>query len=439
MANGQPKAKIFRALYGRGVSLLRLDAAEWQDIQATRQQGRRFSLNFPHGVADQVKAKTLVLISAKGAKHLMAGMIGSIGATATFDSRVVFDFVHELTTASLDAALSALTASSLKAGIAKLKKGRSRLSTLTPKLGEQLVLSLANSATDAKVLAAILAQLSPPKRFDNARAMQWDAVKTALKAFGMNEASFVSLPGGDTALGSTRILEDAVIEHDARSIPGWTLTGSEVTGVATFNNGDEQLEVITANKRPLEELFGVDLIYLNKSRGSLVMVQYKMMERQEPRIVTLKLPDGSARKVGKTDYLVRINDQFDDEIKRMKKFDRDLDTQGPYRLNPGAFYVKLVRKNAEAGSSGITMSLPHLTGLVDAGKAKGPKGGLRVSYDELDGHYLRSEAFVELVRSGYIGSRGATTAHLMELVQAGLTGGRAVVAAIQTHMVSIPD
>jgi len=100
----------------------------------------------------------------------------------------------------------------------------------------------------------------PPKRFDNARAMQWDAVKLALKAFGIDKASTINLPGGDTALGSTRLQEDAVIEHDARSIPGWTLTASDMTGVATFENGNQQLEIITANKRPLEELFGVDLI-----------------------------------------------------------------------------------------------------------------------------------------------------------------------------------
>jgi hypothetical protein len=34
-----------------------------------------------------------------------------------------------------------------------------------------------------------------------------------------------------------------------------------MTGKATFRNGNELLEVYTANKNPLEELFGVDLIY----------------------------------------------------------------------------------------------------------------------------------------------------------------------------------
>jgi hypothetical protein len=64
----------------------------------------------------------------------------------------------------------------------------------------------------------------------------------------------------------------------------------------------------------------------------------------------------------------------------------------------------------------------------------GPAGGLRISYEDLDGHYLRGEGFVELVRSGYIGTRGATTEHLQALVEASLDGGKAVVAGIQSAL-----
>ena len=100
----------------------------------------------------------------------------------------------------------------------------------------------------------------------------------ALKAFGADEADTLALAGTPSALGAVRLQEDAVIEHDARWIRGWTLTNSDLTGTATFHRFGERLNVFTANKRPLERLLGVDLIYLNKSRGSLVMVQYKMMQ-----------------------------------------------------------------------------------------------------------------------------------------------------------------
>jgi len=52
------------------------------------------------------------------------------------------------------------------------------------------------------------------------------------------------------------------------------------------------------------------------------------------------------------------------------------------------------------------------------------------SYNSLQGHYLRGEAFVELIRSGYVGTRGATTDHLRELIEAAVNGERAVVAAV---------
>lgn len=77
------------------------------------------------------------------------------------------------------------------------------------------------------------------------------------------------------------------------------------------------------------------------------------------------------------------------------------------------------------------LSLGHLDRLMAEGDLTGGRGGLQVSYQSLDGHYLRSDPFVDLVRSGYIGTRNATTEHLQVLIDAALAGGRAVVAGLQ--------
>jgi hypothetical protein len=116
----------------------------------------------------------------------------------------------------------------------------------------------------------------------------------------------------------------------------------------------------------------------------------------------------------------------------MARFDRDLAAERPYRLNSSPFFLKLVKRHGATNASGILLSLGHLDQMIADGVATGPLGGLRISYRTLDGHYLRSDAFIELIRSGYIGSRGATTDHLQTLIDAALVGGRAVVAAIQT-------
>jgi hypothetical protein len=45
---------------------------------------------------------------------------------------------------------------------------------------------------------------------------------------------------------------------------------------------------------------------------------------------------------------------------------------------------------------------------------------------------MRQGAFLDLIRSGYIGAHAETTQHLETLVEAVLANDRAVVAAIQT-------
>jgi hypothetical protein len=131
-------------------------------------------------------------------------------------------------------------------------------------------------------MRAVVESLSAPRYFKNTAALQEDALHTALRAFGLasnDQATSLELVDGrETALARVNIMEDSVIEHDARHIPGYDLVQSDLTGRAVFERENERLEVFTANRRPLEQLFGVDLIYLNASRQNIVMLQYKMLE-----------------------------------------------------------------------------------------------------------------------------------------------------------------
>jgi len=216
-------------------------------------------------------------------------------------------------------------------------------------------------------------------------------------------------------------MEDSVVEHDARAFPDYELTGSDVTGRAVFEKGRDQLEVFTANRRPLEEVFGVDLVYLNVTRQNIVMVQYKMLERQE-------------RKGRDPDWIYRPDFQLDAEIKRMRKFSRQ-HAPGPceYRLNPKVFYLKFVKRNGALGNAGIVLPIDHFERLRADPTSKGPRGGIRVSFESLAGRYLRQGPFLDLIRAGYIGATVETTAYLRELIEAVVKGDRAVVGAIQSY------
>lgn len=381
----------------------------------SRRHGERFTLTYRHDATEGLSVGSLVLFDVEDG-GLWLGFLRGKAAIATLDTRLSFDLVAPIAPHSLEDLLTiaqeGLPASFIRGQITQT----AAFDRIARVAGERLLEVVARYEDNLVPLRRILAELDRPSSYTDARAMQQDALRLALKAFGADEADSISL-AGTTALATVRLHEDAVIEHDARSVPGWVFAESDQTGRATFRRRDARLEVITANRRALERLFGVDLIYLNETRGSLVMVQYKMLENE-----------------GDGPWRVPIDDQFKSELDRMRRLDLDLDPDGPYRLHSGVFYLKFVRRRSSAQSAGILMSLGHFDQLLGSGAFDGPRGGLRLDYGDLAGHYLRGDGFVELVHSGYIGSRGATTEHLKSLVAAALDNDRAVVAAIQTTL-----
>ncbi|MDQ5937880.1 MAG: hypothetical protein QG574_5239 [Cyanobacteriota bacterium erpe_2018_sw_21hr_WHONDRS-SW48-000092_B_bin.40] len=423
-------------LTSNGISLLRLDAFDWQKLMESRHRGQRFSLVFQHEVARSAKKNSVVIITINEAEEndeaftearLAIGYVRSVQAIATFSSRVSFDRVALLNPSSLESLLSMVSASALKAGVTRFSASTNEFEKVSKKLGSKLMEILLQLPENQSALQQISWQLNIPKQNSSARALQNDAVSVALKAFGATDTDAVELKlsESETALAGVRLQEDGVIEHDAREIEGWNIEQSKPTGWARFirNYGMESLEIYTANKRPLEELLGVDLIYLNRKRGSLILVQYKMMEASEKNY---------AEPHKEKEWTVRIDSQFKLEMEKMTLFDKDLESKGTYRLNPSAFFFKLVKRNSDAKSAGLILSREHLQTLIDKGSLQGPKDGLRISYNDLDGHYIRSSGFIELIRSGYIGSRGATTQHLEQLINTALSQGRAIVGAIQS-------
>jgi hypothetical protein len=223
--------------------------------------------------------------------------------------------------------------------------------------------------------------------------------------------------GRESALARVSIMEDAVVEYDARHVPGYDLVESDLTGRAVFEKNGERLEIFTANTRPLEHVFGVDLIYLNTRRQNIVMLQYKMLE---------PVSDDD-----ETDWIYRPDAKLEEEISRMHKF-AATHAPGPheYRLNPAVFYLKFVKRDGSIGKGGIITPIDHYERLCEDPACKGPRNGLRISYDGLSGRYLRQNAFLDFIRSGYIGAHAG--AHLKTLVDAVLRNDRAVVAAIQS-------
>jgi len=296
---------------------------------------------------------------------------------------------------------------------------------LSPKLSAHLIDKLAGIESNRGPMRATISSLDVPRYYRSISAMQEDAVQTALRAFGLSAGdpavSLDLVSGQETALARVNIIEDSVVEHDARSVPQYDLVGSNVTGHAVFEKGLERLEIFTANRRALEKVFGVDLIYLNVTRQNIVMVQYKMLEPHKP-------------KDGDDDWIYRPDGQLDAEIKRMRLFAKN-HQPGPfeYRLNPQVFYMKFVKRDGALKNAAIVIPIDHFEKLRNDPSCKGPRGAIRVSFDSLAGRYLRQGPFLDLIRAGYIGAHAQTTSYLKPLVEAVVNGDRAVVAAIQAY------
>ena len=410
------------------IVVLRLEDDEWTRLGFTRHGVSEFTKALPRDSLKGVKGTPLCLIQTEtgNGENLYLGLISSRTNIATLDMRIKIERAMEIRPRSV-AELLRLVTERPHAGNLKKLLSSGFVKVLSPKLGAHLVERLASIDENQDAMRVVAEALSAPKRFQDQAALQESAVRGALKAFGLysgERASSLHLVGGrETALSRTGgITEDSVIEHDARSVPGYDLFESDLTGCAVFKRGNERLEIFTANRGPLERVFGVDLIYLNLTRRNIVMVQHKMLE-----------PSRTGAADG--DWIYRPDSDLDEQLRRMRKFTTTRRPAGrEYRFNPAVFYLKFVKRDSSIKKGGFIIPVEHFEKLRDDPVCRGPNDGLRVSWESLDGRYLREAAFFDLIRSGYIGAYAETTEDMKTLVELVLKCGKSAVAAIQKSM-----
>ena len=407
------------------IVVLRFTSDEWESLTNSRRGVGEFTIALPHALVSGVKTPAPCLLLGKegDVEQVLLGLVSSKSPITTLDSRIKVARSVVIEPSSVAGLVALVTDAPHARNFSSRLQGEQAISLLSPKLSSHLVEKLATIQGNKGGMRAVAESLSSQKRFKGNSEMQVDAVQTALAAFGLaatDQALTVELVEGKaTALGRVAIMEDSVVEHDARSVPGYSLIHSDVTGRAVFKKGEDQLEVFTANRRELEHCFGVDLIYVNLTKQNVVMLQYKMLEPSK------KTDD-------QTDWVYRPDGQLDAEIARMNAF-AAAHAPGPkeYRLNPQVFYMKFVKRDSKLGDGGIITPLDHFEQVRADPSFMGPKKGLRLSYKSLKGRYLRQTPFLDLIRCGYIGAYAKTAAELRVLIEAILDGNKAVVAAVQ--------
>ena len=197
-----------------------------------------------------------------------------------------------------------------------------------------------------------------------------------------------SLPGA-------RVREDNMLLSDFSTIPGFqSIDGVTHYGSKVFVSKQDpsvRLTVIMANRLPLEQQTGADLIYFNETYRSFVMVQYKAMEKRDEV----------------TEFRWQANDQFSDEIGRMENLlevlRKEPSGQDPdgYRLTDNPFFLKFCPRvvfNPDDKSlfSGIYLPLDLWKRADAAGQFKGKRGGKVLTYKNV-GRRINNTEFIMLV------------------------------------------
>lgn len=416
--------KVTQWVEKKPMILVRLDEAYSESLHNSRQGFDHLTIVKPHSVLQDCKVPTLCLmeIQENGASRCFLATATRKVAVSTFDSRLTIKKLRPITSPSLQELGDRLTDVRMKRMFVERLPVEGNFTNLSPKLSGHVINTLAADSGNQAALDTALAQLPTLRQAPNANWAQEDALQAAMDAFGIRGNTIpqeVVLKKGESS-GLSQIgaylYEDNVVHADASRLPGFDAIAPDVTGRAVFQKGDERLVIYTANKLPLEKMLGVDLIYINETRGNVVMVQYKMLEED--------------KKI-KGDWHFRPDQQLWDEIARMKIPAVQVSTTD-YRLSRNPFYFKFVkRKIVDDSHQSFLVSIDHLNQILAAPLAKGPRGGVRISYDALNGTYLREADMIGLIRSGYVGTHKVETDALATIIQEVANGSKAVVLAWQ--------
>ncbi|MCH5276198.1 MAG: hypothetical protein J1E80_00015 [Desulfovibrionaceae bacterium] len=345
-------------------------------------------------------------------------------AISTFDSRLTIKKLREIHPDYLHAFVELISESRMQHMLSQHLSEENEIIKLSPELSAHLIEILAKNPENQSALETALFLLSRLEEESLNFWAQEDAIQSALAVFGIRGEAIPDdvVLKKDTFSGlkftGMHIYEDNIVHLDATQLPGFEKISDDVTARAIFQKGDERLVIYTANKLPLEEMLGVDLIYINETRGNIVMIQYKMLEEH--------IHNNDSR-----DWIFRPDKQLYSEISHMQLPDVN-EPLNDYRMNRNPFFFKFVKRKIEGNKpQSIFISIDHLKQLLNSPDSRGPRNGIRISYNALNGIYLREADMLSLIRSGYIGTYKIETEALKIIINEAARGNKAIVLGWQ--------
>ncbi len=264
-------------------------------------------------------------------------------------------------------------------------------------------------------------------------AYQKESVATALSLSGIDRTPLGLWAVPDDSEGSyldgleqTRMREDPMVFGDMMNVPGYDYIKSIPRASTTvFEDAGTKLFVTLANRQPLEEQTGTDLIYYNETFKAFIMVQYKAMEQDDKEGAIYRYPEQQL-----TDEITRM----DAMLAVLAEIESSAD-RNAFRFNTNPFFLKFCpRLQFDPTDTGLVkgmyLPLDYWKRTENDPAMKGPRKGNRLTYKNV-GRHLDNTAFATLVSRAWVGTSVTQSKLLEDWIHDVLKSGRAVTFAVK--------
>ena len=266
-------------------------------------------------------------------------------------------------------------------------------------------------------------------------AEQKETLSTALDIAGIDTSAVLAWSPGEgqprsflDGIPQVYVREDAVLSSDYSDMPGFDVIKKYPFAARQFqstSNPSVRLKVIMANRLPLEEQTGADLIYYNETFKSFVMVQYKSMNQGK---------NGAEFRWGP-------NDKLSEEIARMDELFEvlSLEPHDPsatsFRLHSNPFFLKLCPRlifnpDDKGLAKGMYFPLDFWKALAADPITRGPRDGRVISYENVP-RRISNPQFVNLVAQSWVGTTVPQSEVLEHVIETVIRTGKTLTLAVK--------
>ena len=209
-----------------------------EELHRLRESSRglaEFTIARYHDTFGKLKPPTACLVFCDEGDDAEArfALVNSRSAVSTLESRVKVMRSKQIRPSTKAGLLELITETRHSNQLRQRFASDDPVTVLTPALSAHLVRKLADFDGNHGPMRGVAESLSPSEHHRTMASLQRDAVQTALRVFGLSAdielESVILVEGRESALARVSIIEDAVVEHDARYVPGYDLATSDLT------------------------------------------------------------------------------------------------------------------------------------------------------------------------------------------------------------------